>query len=344
MPITAIIRSTSLSLLILLSVQNVLANDVTNYSEDKISFVVIGDMPYSDAQHAMLSAPYGEIYTAIRKTNPPALIHLGDFKSGSSTCSNQLFEERYTQISQLNPHKVIYTPGDNDWTDCDRLGQFPRFDELERLSFLRQLFYHDDKHQLTRGIPGLTRQTGFIENAMWQIANIQFATLHVPGTNNGRKEIYRSDINQALDEADLRDQSNEQWLNQLFESAHDAHAVVIAFQADIYYTGMTKPACSLTNRTDCDGYKQLRDLIAKHARTYKKPILVIHGDTSAYCLQQPYTSIPNLWRLNAAGDYKILDANQITVDPENYDAPFQIIGLIDQQEPPEICDYKLIGS
>ncbi len=340
----SIIRLVILLLSMPVSVQIAYANDPVDLRQDKKTrFAVIGDMPYSDAQHAMLSAPNGTIYAAIRKLNPPVLIHLGDFKNSLSTCRDELFEERYTQISQLNPHKVVYTPGDNDWTDCDRLGQFPRFDELERLSFLRQLFFHDDKRQLTRNIPELSRQPGFIENATWRIDDIQFATLHIPGTNNGRKKIYRSDINQALDEADFRDQSNEQWLLQLFESAQHAQAVVIAFQADIYHAEMSRPACSPTNRTNCDGYKQLRALIAKQARLYKKPILVIHGDTVAYCLHQPYTAIPNLWRLNAAGDYKVLDANQVTFNPKNIDAPFEVTGLLDQQKVPEICDHRFIN-
>ena len=85
----------------------------------------------------------------------------------------------------LNPHKTVYTPGDNDWTDCDRFNLSALYDELERLNYLRQLFFHQDAHQLTRDIPGLIRQEGFIENALWKIDPVVFATLHIPGTNNG---------------------------------------------------------------------------------------------------------------------------------------------------------------
>lgn len=335
-------RLFTLLLLFTVSAQEILAEQQTNTAKNHTHFAVIGDMPYSDSEHAMLSAPNGAIYVALQAMDPPVLIHLGDFKKGSSTCSDALFEERYLQISHLNPFKTVYTPGDNDWTDCDRLGMFPRFDELERLAFLRQLFFHNDERQLTRDIPGLTRQQGFIENAMWKINNIHFATLHIPGTNNGRKQIYRSDKDKALDEADFRDQSNQQWLQQLFDFAEDAQAIVIAFQADIYHTSMKKPACSAKNRTDCDGYKHIRDIIAEKARTYTKPVLVIHGDTYAYCLQQPYRNIPNLWRLNAAGDYNIIDANQITFNPLNTQEPFEVLGLIDQKKPPSICNYHLL--
>lgn len=326
------------------SAQALCADSATDAVDDqKTRFAVIGDMPYSDSQHALLEAPNGAIAAAIKKMNPPVLIHLGDFKKGRETCTDSLLKTRYKQIHQLNPFKTVYTPGDNDWTDCDRFGMFKRYDELERLDFIRQLFFHKDEHQLTRDIPSLIRQQGFIENARWEINDVIFATLHIPGTNNGRKQIQRSAVNKALDEADYRDKSNEKWLHELFEVAQSAQAIVIALHADIYYTGFTKPVCSTTNRTDCDGFKNIRDLIAKKTNEFGKPVLVIHGDTGAYCLHQPYTSIPNLWRLNAAGDYKYIDANQITFDPDIPEAPFEVLGLLDQKKPPKICDYSFFS-
>ncbi|MDQ1616021.1 MAG: hypothetical protein QOJ60_1960, partial [Actinomycetota bacterium] len=37
----------------------------------------------------------------------------------------------------MNP--VVYLPGDNEWTDCDRASITPRFDSLDRLEHLRQV-------------------------------------------------------------------------------------------------------------------------------------------------------------------------------------------------------------
>ena len=327
-----------------ISIQALSADSTTSaFNDNKTRFAVIGDMPYSDSQHALLEAPDGAIAAAIRTLNPPVLIHLGDFKKSRATCTNELIKARYKQIHHLNPFKVVYTPGDNDWTDCDRFGMSARYDELERLDFIRQIFFHKDEHQLTRDIPDLIRQQDFIENAMWKINGLMFATLHIPGTNNGRKEIYRSDVNRALNEADYRDQSNEKWLHELFIAAQSEQAIVIALHADIYYTGFTKPACTAINRTDCDGFKRIRDLIAKKTRKFDKPVLIIHGDTGAYCLHQPYTSIPNLWRLNAAGDYKHIDANQIIFDPDTPDTPFAVLGLLDQKKPPKVCNYSFLS-
>ncbi len=329
--------------LILLS-SSALASDATYPTAEKPTrFIVIGDMPYTDTESALLEHPDGEIAKAIKALNPPVLIHLGDFKRGRLSCTDELYKDSYRQIAHLNPHKTVYTPGDNDWTDCDRFNMSMRYDELERLNTLRQIFFHQDQFQLTKNIPGLIRQEGLIENALWKIGPVVFATLHVPGTNNGRNEILRSSLEAALDEADYRDQSNEKWLQQLFAAAESAQAMVIVFHADLFDFDHDKPACSAENPTECDGYRILRDLIKSTATQFKKPVLVIHGDTLAYCLNQPYTEIPNLWRLNASGDYKYIDASQVLFDPENKTMPFTVTGLLDQKPTPAVCDDSIFG-
>lgn len=321
-----------------------LASDVTHPTAEKTTqFVVIGDMPYTDAEYTLLEQPGGAIAKAIKALNPPVLIHLGDFKKGRLSCSDELYKDSYRQIAHLNPHKTVYTPGDNDWTDCDRFNMSTRHDELERLNTLRQIFFHQDQFELTKNIPGLFRQEDLIENALWKIGPVVFATLHIPGTNNGRKEILRSDNQAALDAADYRDQSNAKWLQQLFAAAESAQAVVIVFHADLFDFDHDKPVCSAENRTECDGYRMLRDLIKSTATQFRKPVLVIHGDSLAYCLNQPYTEIPNLWRLNASGDYKYIDASQILFDPQNKTMPFTVTGLLDQKPAPAVCDDSIFG-
>ena len=320
------------------------ASDSTDATASKLTqFVVMGDMPYTDTEYALLE-PDGAIAAAIKALDPQVLIHLGDFKKARLSCGDELYKDHYRQIAYLNPHKTVYTPGDNEWTDCDRFNTSVRHDELERLNYLRQLFFYQDEHQLSKGIPGLVRQENFIENARWQINQLVFATLHIVGTNNGRKEILRSNIQHALDAADHRDQFNEKWLQQLFATAESAPAMVIVFHADMFDFDHIKPACSADKPTDCDGYRLMRDLIKNKAAQFKKPVLVIHGDSPAYCLHQPYPLIPNLWRLNAPGDYKYIDASHILFDPQNKEMPFTVTGLLDQKPAPAVCNYNLLSS
>ena len=115
------------------------------------------------------------------------------------------------------------------------------------------------------------------------------------------------------------------------------------WHADIFEFDFSKPVCSSDNRTNCDGYRSIRDLLKRHATQFRKPVLVIHGDTPAYCLHQPYHDIPNLWRLNAPGDYKYPDASEVTFDANNPDTPFTVTNLLDRKPVPAVCDASMLG-
>jgi hypothetical protein len=56
-------------------------------------------MPYTDTEYALLEQPGGAIAKAIKALNPPVLIHLGDFKKGRLSCTDELYKEHYRQIA-----------------------------------------------------------------------------------------------------------------------------------------------------------------------------------------------------------------------------------------------------
>ena len=69
----------------------------------------------------------------------PLWCHNGDFKSGSSPCTDALFYQRHG-LFQTFKHPLIYVFGDNEWTDCHRSGSDP----LERLAKLRAIFSQEN--------------------------------------------------------------------------------------------------------------------------------------------------------------------------------------------------------
>lgn len=320
------------------SIEGTSTNSVDE-TQNNVTFVVIGDMPYSDEEDESLTAPDGEFVKAIQAIKPAVLVHYGDFKAGGEDCTDILLETRQAQIFALYPYRVVYTPGDNDWADCDRTNMTVRFDELERLAFIRKLFFEGTGLEMTRDIPDLVRQNGLPENAMWRIDDLVMGTLHIVGTNNGREEILKSDVNQALDAVDERDALNQVWLQQLFESAKSAQGLVVLFQADIYRVGDDKPSCTSENRTDCDGVKQIREAIENMALSYKKPVLIVHGSSNAYCFNQQSEQVTNLWHLNGPGDFKVIDAAQVVFSPNDVE-PFKVSGVLDPTKPPLVCDYS----
>src|SRR5512141_2982544 len=156
-------------------------------SPDAFSFAVLGDTPYSDAEETRFLA----MMRTIDAEPLDFAIHIGDFKSAAAACSDALFERRRAQFD-ASVHPFIFTPGDNDWTDCRRGGMDP----IERLGRLRQLFFAgrqslgrnrietSAQDQCIEPGPGGCRCPAHPENRFWSRAGVRFVTLNIPGSNN----------------------------------------------------------------------------------------------------------------------------------------------------------------
>ncbi|MCI5119609.1 MAG: hypothetical protein D3908_00110 [Candidatus Electrothrix sp. AUS4] len=71
-----------------------------------------------------------------------------------------------------------------------------------------------------------------------------------------------------------------------------------------------------------------------------RPVLLLHGDTTPFCMDKNFggPQAPNLWRLNAWGDFKVpADATLVTVQPENPQQPFRAESLVGKEQPTEEC-------
>ena len=100
------------------------------------SFVTLGDMPYGKPDISYPS--YLGLIAAVNQSKPLFSIHVGDFKSDATECSDQEFSEQRKHFSMFETG-VVFTPGDNDWTDCYRRSN-GSYDPLERLAKMNQ--YH----------------------------------------------------------------------------------------------------------------------------------------------------------------------------------------------------------
>lgn len=292
-----------------------------------MKFISIGDTPYSEKENVRIK---NVLSKAIKDANPPFVVHYGDLKSGREACTEALLVSRRDEVYGLLPGRVFYTPGDNDWTDCDRAFLKSPVSELYMLDVLRKLFFNKpmDLPKTWR----YARQPNFPENARWVKDDVFFVTVHLVSTNNGRLEILKDDIELALSLVDARDQANRVWLKESFTEAlkADAKAMVVVTQADV-----TSPnaggACTATNRMHCDAFQSFRDNLRLYAAKFselnkpRRPVLLLHGDTHPYCMDKEFGGrlAPNLWRLNAWGDFQSpADATVVTVQPENEQMPF----------------------
>ena len=310
-----------------------------------MEFIAIGDTPYSPKEDKRIKA---EIAPAIRKYNPPLLVHHGDLFAGDEACSEDLFRERLDQARGLLPGRVFYTPGDNEWTDCDRTKKTGQsLSELSMLGYIRR--YIVEKPVNLPKDWNYEIQPNFPENARWIKDGVIFITVHLVSTNNGRMEILKDDMEAALSLVDARDHANRTWINESFEAASkmDAKAAVIVTQADVTSPDGGGP-CTNANRSQCDAFLTFRENLKIAAGGFKggwdkplKPVLFLHGDTNPFCMDREFggKTAPNLWRLNAWGDFKApVDATVVTVSPENGNDPFSARTLIGNVSPDAGCD------
>ena len=112
-----------------------------NQSES-FSIIAFGDMPY------VLPQDYLRFENLIKKVNEEHQafnVHVGDIKSSSTPCNDDYFQKIYNYFEQFQ-RPLIYTPGDNEWTDCHRKDA-GSFDPRERLSKVREMFFAVQREQ-----------------------------------------------------------------------------------------------------------------------------------------------------------------------------------------------------
>jgi hypothetical protein len=207
---------------------------------------------------------------------------------------------------------LIYTPGDNEWTDCHRKNNGP-YDPLERLQKIRGLFFSSDQ-SLGRHPITLEPQSAhpafraFPENRRWSVENISFATVHMVGSNNNDQPELPSSI-----EFTLRNEANIAWMKETFALARNQNnkAIVFAMQADTFYDPSKPPE---------SGFSEWLAVFRQEMSNWKKPVLLIQGDSHGFKVDHPLkgkgAGLDLVQRLVVPGA-QLTDAVVIEVDTEN---------------------------
>lgn len=269
------------------------------------SFGVIGDMPYSAGEEPLVAAMLDQM----GREPLEFILHVGDFKSGHSLCTDELYRERREMLDR-SEHPLILTPGDNDWTDCHRFTG-GGFDPVERLKRLRSDFYTDQESLGRRRIT-LQRQSddakfaAYRENVRWTTQGVVFVALHVVGSNNNRGRSVEADR-----EFRERTLANADWLSRGFAEARrdGIRGLVVFLHAN---PGLERAA-------PMSGYIELVEQLRREAPKLKKPVLVIHGDTHAFRFDRPWAGEAGLARLLRVETFgsPLLNWVRVDVDPQH---------------------------
>lgn len=256
-----------------------------------VSFALIGDVPYS----AIEAAKFDRVIDRINQDKDVRfVVHMGDIKSGSSNCDDATYVTRFNQYQKLRA-PFIYTPGDNEWTDCHRPAA-GKFNPLERLQKIRQIFYPNAGYSTGQRTMRLTTQstyTGyqtFVENSLWSRGGATFAVVHVVGSNNNldpwlgidATDSYTAPRADRLAEFTERENAAIAWLETIFAEAQikNSAGVFVSMQADPNFELKATDQQRLGfNRF----LNKLRDLTV----AFKKPVVLTHGDSHFFRIDKP---------------------------------------------------------
>lgn len=285
-------------------------------SPARFSFAIVGDAPYNAREEGL----FAQMLDEINQENVAFVVHVGDIKSGASPCSDELYEER-KRMFQASRYPFIFVPGDNDWTDCHRK-RAGGYDPIERLAKLRELFYPGEM-SLGQNTLKLERQSAdpatdvrfrdYRENVRWVVDGVLFMGLNVPGSNNNFGRTPQMDAEHAQ-----RGQANAAWLRQGFELARNkGYAAVFVFiQAnpdfDLSYLRRVNRA---------DGYAAFKQELLAHTLAVGKPVVLVHGDTHHFRIDQPLFDpatlkrVEQFTRIESFGS-PFVDWIKVTLDPD----------------------------
>ena len=321
-------------------------------SDSAVTFAVIGDWPYNDLLLANAPLLIGSV-----NADPDVryLIHVGDIHSGSQPCtsagilppiaaSNPGWNQAVFQRFQQFRVPVIYTPGDNEWSDCHKSKEKSSGAPLKELAAVRGLFF--SRPGITLGLsemvvttqakafdPGHPADAQFVENVMWEDAHVVFVTLNVPGSNNDTLAwtgLFANAAAQAQEVAQ-RSAANLRWLDSAFALAQrrNAKAIVIGLQADMW-----DPAA--IGGDGLDAYSPFVQRLAELVTTFARPVLLLNGDSHVFGGDQPLADasnstgvihhtrpVPNLWRITVQGSTSApAEWLRLTIDTSNRSTPF----------------------
>lgn len=251
---------------------------------------LVADMPQWPTAEADTTALFDQMGTQ----QVALIIHAGGIKGDTESCADTVLGARQRVLDD-SPAPLLYVPGETDWAECHKPVNV-KFDAVERLNRLRELFFPVDATLGRRTLP-LVRQSdqamfrSFRENVRLVTGGVMVVGLNLPGDNNH----YRSEGGRNGEFEDRRE-ANRQWLGRAFSVAgqRDLPGIVVVVHADPQFGNgwekkRGKPSLldGFLRHGTRDGYlefkRQLRDLTAK----YPGQVLLVHASDSGFSVDKP---------------------------------------------------------
>jgi hypothetical protein len=305
------------------------AHDRLGHHRRPYTFAVIGDIPYGPEQLAGFPRVVDQINAdpAVRLVN-----HLGDIKNGSTVCSDAYFARIRADFDRFTD-PLLYTPGDNEWTDCHRANN-GGYNPLERLAAVRSVFFDRPGTSLGQERTRVASQAraGYPENVRYRRAGVSFALPHIVGSNNslapwtGRATATPEQTAEVLG----RTAAAVELIRDAFDAAreHRDRAVVVMTQADMF-----DPTVPTPRYADYYAFTPIVRALAEESAAFRGQVYLFNGDSHVYSTDRPLSSgstwpafygvpepVDNLRRITVEGSDNNAHYLRVTIDPHGREA------------------------
>ena len=238
-------------LLILIIITAFLACD----RQETLTFSAMGDVPRQAWEDTLLPA---QIRSQNLYGQSEFMLHLGDIKTGSAPCDEQVYKKVAGFLKELRV-PVFIVPGDNEWNDCP--------DPEQAWSYWHRYFDRFEKNWASG--PAIEHQKGHPENMAWISKRVLLIGINLVG---GR--VYDPDVWQAMMAADST------WISEQFRAnGDDVYAAVVFAQA--------RP-----NKK----HHWFMERFITQVRSFARPVLYLHGDGHRW-LYDKHWQVENLTRI-----------------------------------------------
>jgi hypothetical protein len=278
-------------------------------SANRVSVAVFGDAPYgtTPTDTAEFQATPAFIDSVNDDPQVRLVMHVGDIHSGKQYCTQAYDQSIYDLWTQFKD-PLVYTPGDNEWTDCHKSGEggnvvdsqgkpvdYANGNPVANLALVRSIFFPTPgvtlgdrkKHVISQADaydPAHPTDANYVENVMWEQSKTLFVTVNLPGgSNNDADNWYGAPVTSAqTGERNERTGADLRWLDAAFARAEAdrVDGVVIGLQADMWDLD-GKTSAHLTN------YEPIISDIARDTTAFGKPVLLFNGDSHVYRSDNP---------------------------------------------------------
>ncbi|MDB4967573.1 MAG: hypothetical protein JWN44_3262 [Myxococcales bacterium] len=296
------------------------AHPLLSVGKEPSTVAVIGDSPYGTSPTDVTQLLAYPAFIASINADPDVqlVMHVGDIHSGKQYCT-EAYDRQIFELWKQFRDPVIYTPGDNEWVDCNKKAEgggsynaathaidyvldasgnpvdYANGDPIANLELVRSIFFplpgvtlgqHKRLVLSQAQLPSPAHPTDqrFVENVMWVQSHVLIVAINLPGGSNNDSDIwYGAPTLSAAQqsETDERTGADLRWLDLAFAIAEEAHldGVVIQTQADMW--DAEKGAAHQA------GYEPIVQTIAARTTQLRKPVLMFNGDSHVYLSDNP---------------------------------------------------------